>query len=80
MRRLRIEMDKGTQLGVYSSSAVPQLSDDKTFAVSSFGKFICVMTGYAGGESTSQIVINRPFPDTNLSGSRVCGMELELTT
>jgi len=56
--------DKGTQLGVYASSAVAQLSDDNTLTVSSFGKFICVMTGYAGGESTSQMAINRPLPVT----------------
>lgn len=78
MRRLRFffrnKLDEGTQLGVCASSAVPQLSDDKTFAVSSFGKFICVMTGYAGGESTSQIVINRPLPVTSFRKSRICGM------
>jgi hypothetical protein len=49
--------------GVYVSSAVAQLRDVKTSAVNSFGKFICVMTGYAGGESTSQIEINRPLPE-----------------
>lgn len=51
------------ELGVYVLSAVAQLRDDKTLAVNSFGKFICVRTGYAGGESTSQIVISRPLPD-----------------
>ena len=70
-----VKMNKGAQLGVHALSAVPQLSDDKIFAVSCFGKFICVMTGYAGGEFTSQIVISRPLPVTNFSGSRVC-MEL----
>jgi len=69
-----IKVDKGTQLGVYASSAVAQLSDDKTLAVSSLEKFICVMTGYAGGESTSQIVINRPLPITKFSKSRVSSM------
>jgi hypothetical protein len=50
-------------LGVCVSSAVAQLRVDKTSAAdNSFGKFICVMTGYAGGESTSHIAINRPSP------------------
>ena len=63
--------------GVYVSSAVAQLRDDKTSAVNSFGKFICVMTGYAGGESTSQIVINRPLPELQVfSGTEVSGARM----
>jgi hypothetical protein len=73
-------MDKETQPGVYALSAVPQLSDDRTFAVSSFGKFICVMIGYAGGESTSQIVINRPLPVTILAEVGFVVWSWELTT
>jgi hypothetical protein len=57
---LRVEIN---QLGVYVLSAVAQLRDDKTLAVNFFGKFICAITGYAGGESTSQIVISRPLSD-----------------
>lgn len=47
--------------GVYSSSAVAQFNDDMT-AVISGGKFIWTVHGYAGGESTSHIVISRPLP------------------
>jgi hypothetical protein len=61
--RLRAEIN---QLGVYVLSAVAQFRDDKTLAVNSLGKFICVMTGYAGGESTSQIVISRPSPNVEV--------------
>ena len=48
-------------LGVYSSSAVAQLSEAIT-EVTSLRKFMCTMTGYAGGESMSHIVIRRPVP------------------
>lgn len=52
----------GNELGVYSSSAVAQFREDKTEEIISLLKFICVRTGYAGGDSTSQIVISRPVP------------------
>jgi hypothetical protein len=67
---LRAEMD---QLGVCVLSAIAQLRDDKTLVVNSFGKFICVRTGYAGGESTSQIVIRRPLPDLVIQKTAMSG-------
>lgn len=66
-----VYMKRENRPGACSSSAVAQFSDDM-IDVYSLGKFICVMHGYAGGESMSHIVTRRPSPgDTiNISAMR----------
>lgn len=59
-------------LGAYSSSAVAQLREDSLSAYS-FLKFMCTVTGYAGGESTSQIVRSRPLPCVYVNHGKVFG-------